>query len=41
MLITCYSDIHNMLSMLDYPTTLRKTVAMGVDLTCGDSGRRM
>ena len=32
MLITCYSDIHNMLSMLDYPTTLRKTVAMGVDL---------
>ena len=31
MLITCYSDIHNMLSMLSYPTTLRKTVAMGVD----------
>lgn len=39
MLITCYSDIHNMLSMLDYPTTLRKTVAMGVDLNLRRFGR--
>lgn len=31
MLITCFSDIHNMLSMLSMPTTLRRTVAMGVD----------
>lgn len=39
MLITCYSDIHNMLSMLAYPTTLRKTVAMGVDLNLRRFGK--
>ncbi len=30
MLITCFSDIHNMLSMLSMPTVLRRTVAQGV-----------
>ena len=39
MKIACYTDMHNMQTMLNLPTTLRQSAVKAVDLTCEEWGQ--